>query len=133
MTMTTQTDTGIRDTIVRLNEKFMETYRRGDTRGMGELYTEDGQLLPPNSQIVRGRQAIGEFWGGAMKAGISAVRLETGEVEQQGDTAIEVSTATLYGEGDKVIDEAKYIVVWKREGGEWKLHHDMWNSNRPTS
>ena len=26
---------------------------------------------------------------------------------------------------------AKYLVVWKRENGEWKVLYDCWNSNRP--
>jgi len=52
-------------------------------------------------------------------------------VEQHGDTAIEVSKAELYAEGDKKIDDAKYIVIWKKENGEWKLHRDIFNSSRP--
>ncbi len=123
------TRSGIREEIVRANEKFMETYRRGDARGMGELYTEDAQLLPPNSDFVRGKQAIGDYWGGAMDSGIRSVSLHTGEVEQHGERVIEVSTATLRGEGDQVIAEAKYIVIWKRESGEWKLHRDIFNFN----
>jgi len=42
-----------------------------------------------------------------------------------------VSTAALLLEGGQVADEIKYIVVWKHEGGEWKLHRDIWNSSRP--
>lgn len=111
----------------------METYRRGDARGMREPYTEDAQLLPPNSDFVRGRQSIGDYWRGAMDLGIRSVELHTGEVEQHGDRVTEVNTATLLGAGDQVIDEVKYIVIWKREGGEWKIHRDIFNSSRPAA
>lgn len=30
--------------------------------------------------------------------------------------------------GDAV---GKYIVVWKDDGGTWKLHLDIWNTNTP--
>jgi ketosteroid isomerase-like protein len=29
------------------------------------------------------------------------------------------------------MDRGKYIVVWKDEGGKWKLHRDIWNSSLP--
>jgi ketosteroid isomerase-like protein len=29
------------------------------------------------------------------------------------------------GDGDKVLDSGKYIVVWKRQDGQWKLHRDI--------
>jgi uncharacterized protein (TIGR02246 family) len=129
--MSTQLETDIRQTFVRLTEKFMETYRRGDAAGLAELYTEDGQVLPPNSGVVQGRQAIAEFWGAVMGMGIKALDMRVGEVEQHGDTAVEVSTAVLLLEDGEVADEIRYLVVWKREGGEWKLHRDIWNSIRP--
>ena len=31
--------------------------------------------------------------------------------------------------GDDQVDEAKYIVLWKKEDGRWKLHRDIFNSN----
>jgi ketosteroid isomerase-like protein len=30
-----------------------------------------------------------------------------------------------------VIDTGKYVVVWKRVGGRWKLLRDIWNTSRP--
>jgi ketosteroid isomerase-like protein len=29
---------------------------------------------------------------------------------------------------DGKVDQARYVVVWKREGGRWKLHRDIWNA-----
>jgi len=52
-------------------------------------------------------------------------------VEDHGKTAIEVSRYTLYAEGDVVADKGKYIVVWKKKKGAWKLHRDIFNSSMP--
>jgi len=120
----------IKKIITEQNETFMATYNKGDHEGMKNLYTEDGQILPPNGKVIIGKQGIGEFWKGAMDMGIKTLEMHTDEVELFEDTAIEVSQATLLAEENHVIDEIKYIVIWKRQDGNWKIHRDMFNSNR---
>jgi len=127
--MTTSTE--IRDGIGAANTNFMNTFNRGDGAGMGPLYTENGQLFPPNSDIVTGPAAISAFWQGAMDMGIKTAKLETVELEGQGDAAVEVGKYTLSGEGGQVIDSGKFVVIWQREGEQWKLHRDIWNSSMP--
>ena len=117
--------------IVEANERFMAAFNSGDAAALAALYTEEGQLLPPNSGFVSGREAIQGFWQAVMDMGIKGARLETGEVEAHGDTIVEVSTFKLLGEGGQVLDEGKYIVIWKQEGGGWKLHRDIFNSSLP--
>ena len=51
-----------------------------------------------------------------MDAGIKQVQLTTLEVEAHGDAAHEVG-AYLMGEGGKQLDSGKYVVVWKKDGG----------------
>jgi uncharacterized protein (TIGR02246 family) len=123
--------TSIRDAIVAANDVFMDTYRRGDAAGLAALYTADGQLMPPNSDFVNGQLAIEGFWKAVMDMGIQEALIETGEVEDLGETAIEVSKFTLKGEGGQVLDQGKFVVVWKQEDGSWKLHRDIFNSSMP--
>ena len=65
-----------------------------------------------------------------MDMGILRIRLETVEVEGGNGTAVEVGKYTLFTEGDAVADAGKYLVVWKNEGGSWKLYRDVWNTSR---
>jgi uncharacterized protein (TIGR02246 family) len=123
--------TEIRDAIAAANEKFMTAFNGGDAAGLAALYTEQGQVLPPNSDFVTGQQAIQGFWQAIMDMGIKEAKLEIIETEDHGDTAAEVSKFTLYGEGRQVLDKGKYIIIWKREGGHWKLHRDIFNSSMP--
>ena len=123
--------TEIRDGIGAANADFMNTFNRGDGAGMGGLYTENGQLLPPNSDNVTGHSGISAFWQGAMDMGIKTAKLETVELDGQGDAALEVGMYTLAGEGGTVMDAGKFIVVWRKEGERWKLHRDIWNSSMP--
>ena len=129
--MTQSTSTEVRGAIAAANENFMAALKRGDAAGMAALYTENGQVMPPNGDFVTGKQAVQMFWQALMDMGIKEAKLEIIEVEGHGDTAIEVSTFTLQGEGAQVLDKGKYIVIWKQEEGRWKLHRDIFNSSMP--
>lgn len=127
---TTMSGAEIRAEIERTNEKFMEMFRQGDAEGIAELYTQDGMVLPPNSDIIEGKQQIKDFWKTAIDMmGIKSVQLQTQEIEPQNNMAYERGRAMIYGEGDQEIDDSKYIVIWKRENGIWKLHRDIFNSS----
>jgi uncharacterized protein (TIGR02246 family) len=125
--MTSSTE--VHDAIVAANKTFMATW--GDAAGIAALYTESGQLLPPNSDFVVGRPALQAFFQGLMNMGIKAVKIETIEVEGYGDTAYEVGRYTFKNEGGQVLDQGKYIVIWKQEAGQWKLHRDIFASSLP--
>jgi uncharacterized protein (TIGR02246 family) len=129
--MTQHTSEETRSAIAAANEKFMAAVKRGDAAGLAALYTENGQVLPPNADFVNGKPAVRVFWQAVMDMGIKEAKMEIGEVEGHGDTAIEVSTITLMGEGGQVLDKAKYMVVWKQQEGQWKIHRDIFNSSMP--
>ncbi len=68
-----------------------------------------------------------------MDMGIKAIKLETIEVEGYGDTASEVGRYILESGDGQVLDQGKFIVIWKQEAGQWKLHRDIINSSMPAS
>jgi uncharacterized protein (TIGR02246 family) len=117
--MTQVSPTEVRDAIVAANDDFVTTFEGGDAASMAALYTENGQVLPPNSDFVTGKPAIQTFWQAIFDVGIKEAGLETVEVEGHGDTAVEVGKFTLKSEGGQVLDQGKYIVIWKREEGRW--------------
>jgi len=80
---------------------------------------------------LSGKGALQAFWQAAMDMGRKTVRLEIVEAEGHGDTAIEIGKYTLSWEAGNVMDRGKYVVIWKQEGGQWKLHRDIWNSSLP--
>jgi uncharacterized protein (TIGR02246 family) len=123
-------DANIRSAIAAANKSFMAMFGAGDAAGMAKAYTANGMLLPPQSDFVTGSAAIQAFWQGAMDMGLKDVKLATAELEVLGDTAIEVGKYTLSLVNGQVADAGKYVVIWKNDGGSWKLHRDMWNTSK---
>lgn len=120
----------IRSQIEAANRGFEAAFAKGDAAGVAACYTADGQILPPGASPMTGTAAIAAFWGQGMQAGLAGAKLISVEVEQHGDTAIEIGRAEIYGADQTVLDRANYVVIWKRVDGKWKLHRDIWNSSQ---
>jgi uncharacterized protein (TIGR02246 family) len=116
-----------RESIESTNRAFAAAFLRGDAEAVAELYTVDGQLLPPGAEAVAGRAAIAAFWKGAIDAGVKDLVLETTQLESAGDLAYEVGRVRIVANDDRVTED-RYLVVWKRANGRWQLHRDIWNS-----
>ncbi len=121
----------VNDDIVERNELFMATFARRDAAGLAALYTDEGQVLPPNGDFVTGHEQLEAFWGAVFGMGVAKLKMEIVELEAYGDTAVEVSQYTMFGDAEQVLDKGKYIVVWKQEDDQWKLHRDIFNSSMP--
>jgi uncharacterized protein (TIGR02246 family) len=120
-----------RTAIEAANSRFSDAFARGDIQAVASMYTSDAILFPPDSDVVRGNQAIGEFWKATRDSGVRSAALTTDDVGRSGDLAYESGkvSLTIQPEGKEATNAvAKYVVVWKRESdGAWKLHRDIWN------
>ncbi|MCP5372255.1 MAG: SgcJ/EcaC family oxidoreductase [Hyphomicrobiales bacterium] len=119
--------------IAAVNESFQAYFAAGDLDGLMTLYTEDACFLAPNAGFLRGRDAIRGFFQAVRDMGVTAVQLATSEVDDLGDTAIEMGTYTLLADGGVQADHGKFLVSWKKSGGAWRLHRDMINSSMPAA
>jgi len=123
----------VREAIEKANANLLACFRRGDARAIGNLYTNNAQLLPAGSEPIKGPSAIGDFWETVLQMGVKEVKLQTVEVDGQGNTAIELGEYTLFTANGQLADRGKYVVIWKQAGGEWKLHWDIWNTSEPAA
>lgn len=114
------------------NERFQRAVRDADAAIMPSLFSSDATILPPNGEAVRGSDGITEFWRRFFELGITEARPVTQEVIPMGDYALEVGEYSVLS-GDDLVDRGKIMVLWKNEGGVWKMHRDTWNSSVPPS
>jgi uncharacterized protein (TIGR02246 family) len=100
-----------------------------DAAGIAALYTTDGQLLASGRDFIRGRPATQEYWQAVIHAGVAAIEFTTREVSVDGATAVEVGEYVVKNATETVVDRGKYMVLWHREKGSWRLHRDMANTS----
>lgn len=120
---------GVRSAIEAANAEFSAAVAKGNSAELAALYTADGQVMPAGSDPIRGMESIEKLWQRIISSGIADISLKTVEVFAQGSTATEVGQYELRDQAGKVLDHGKYIVIWRHEGGHWKLHRDMFSTN----
>ncbi len=129
--MLTKAATDIGKIIKENNKALCAELAAGNAAGITQMYGKGAKLMPQHTGILKGKE-IAAFWQGAIDKGIRGAKLKTLEVEVfSGKTAIEVGTYILTGAERAVLDEGKYVVIWKKDGKAWKIHRDILNSNRP--
>ena len=120
-----------RAAIEAANAQFSAAAAKADSAAIAALYAPNGQVLPPGSEPIKGREAIQKFWQGALDSGVAGFSLKTIDVYGRAPTATEVGEYELRDKAGKVLDHGKYIVVWSHADGHWKLLHDMFSTNTP--
>ncbi|HEX7844249.1 MAG TPA: DUF4440 domain-containing protein [Chitinophagaceae bacterium] len=110
--------------------KFEEEVRRGDSAAMAAHYSSDAIVMPSNSDPVKGNDIV-NFWGSVVRMGVKDLKLNITDIYGDGDVYAETGTLELFGADNKSLDKGKYVVVWKKENGNWKMYRDIWNSNLP--
>ena len=131
-------DTAADETAIRAQvTRWMELVKAKDAAAIAQLYTEDGAVMPPNGPIGKGRDAIQKTWTSLVETpGFSLdIVPEQIVVSSSGDMALDRGTYSLAlaPNGAAVNDKGKYVVVWRKVGGEWKAAADIFNSDLPAS
>jgi uncharacterized protein (TIGR02246 family) len=117
--------------IEAVNAKWVELFNKGDFDGVAALYTEDATAFPPGSAMVKGRAAIAALWKGLAEQG-SDPKVTTLDVKPLGNSAArEIGTFSLKTKSPTPQEvTGKYVVVWEKVAGEWKLAADIWNDGK---
>ncbi len=111
-------------------EAWEAAFNAKDIDSLAAIYTSDARLLPPNGEMVTGRDAVRAIFGGLIDAGISG-DLTSVDANVSGNMGYDIGTYTLM-DGDTVVDTGKFIEIFHRgDDGEWLMTNDMWSSDLP--
>jgi len=104
-----------------------------DAAWIADLYAPDGLFMAPNGPAIEGADAIAEAWRGLLSLpGMSMSFVPTRVVvSAKGDMAADIGTYALSfdGDGGRVEDNGKYVIVWRKIGGAWRVLSDIFNTN----
>jgi uncharacterized protein (TIGR02246 family) len=114
------------------NRTFERAIAMGNVEAIAALLAPDVIALPPEGPMVTGREAVKQFWASTIREhGVTSCQLVTDHIDTVGDLASEVGHAIMTmatQDGESGTARIKYVVVWKRVGGAWVLHRDIWNA-----
>jgi uncharacterized protein (TIGR02246 family) len=118
----------------QMNRDFAAALNAKDAKAAAAAYAEDAVLIPPGEALVRGREAIEEYWKGAIElGGIRDVSVETMDAHSSGSLGYETGSfeLTVNGpDGEAVTDRGRYIELLKRTpDGRWLSTHGIWNAS----
>ena len=117
------------------NGQYMAAYNGKDAAAVASLHTEDVVVLPPNLEMMKGREAVQDAIAAEINAGATDLALTTLDVYGSGDLAYEIGRYALKVKQDEQIlmqDSGKYIVVWEQVSKDnWLIKVDIWNTDLP--
>ncbi|MHC4508242.1 MAG: YybH family protein [Planctomycetota bacterium] len=124
--------------IRKCQEEFPAAHSYKDGARLAEFYTDDALLIPPDEPIVRGKQAIAEWYEHQLRKDqlIENPKVTLEEVEVCGNLAFNRGNFILKFKGetaDKPITlNLRFITIWRKQpNGSWKFYRDIWNTNAP--
>jgi len=115
------------------NKEFIELFAKGDSVGVANFFTIDAKSMGPNEPSHEGRNKIQTVYQGFIKDGANKLDLITTGVWGTEDMLAEEGLFTFADKDGKQLDKGKYIVLWKKEDGKWKLFRDCYNSDLPVA
>ena len=115
------------------NRAFEHAIETANVDAIANLLAPDVIALPPDGPIVAGKEAVKQLWMAAIREhGMTSCRISSETLDVAGDMASEVGHATMTmmpASGNAETTRIKFVVVWKRLGGRWLLHRDIWNAS----
>jgi ketosteroid isomerase-like protein len=116
-----------------LDAKWSTAASRRDLKAVIKFYGPHRSLVWPGAPVVRGtkkvRKALSEFLNELKKTPKVEVRFipERIHVSDAGDMALDFGRMEV---GQRAGDVFKYLVIWQKVKGTWKVLYDSYNSNR---
>ncbi|MEO8719949.1 MAG: nuclear transport factor 2 family protein [Ginsengibacter sp.] len=119
--------------ILQTNQRFMKSIKAADSVSASKCFTTDAKVMGANRQPVIGRERILHFISGMIQSGVEGFKLSTVKIWGDSSILVEEGTYEIFDKKDRRIDTGEYITLWQQETGNWKMYHNIWTSNKPSS
>ena len=117
------------EAIMELDLEWAQRFADRDFDWIAALQAQNAVLLAPGVDIMHGREAILSAWEG-MATTIPGTSWEPvmAKVSSSGDMAYVYGTVSVV-DADGNATPMKYLEVWVKIDGEWKVAADVFNAN----
>lgn len=120
-----------------LADAFAAAFNARDAAMVASFYADDAVVMPPDQPMVRGRRDVEAYYARGFRQDISSFRLVPMESVIAGDRGFEAGTslmtersiASSIGGPGLVTTGGKYVVIYRRVNGQWKIAYDIFNND----
>ena len=123
--------TAARKNIEATDSMFVDLMNKGDATRLAECYTVDALLMMPNKPAIEGRTNIQSAMMDFIKSDATKMSIRINNVWGDEEALISEGTISFSTKEGQVVDRIKYICVYKKEDGMWKMFRDCFNSDLP--
>ena len=113
-----------------INAKFSEEIKKGDSVALATHYSSDAELVFGNYEPAKGKDIL-SAWGSTINSGVKDAKFITTDITVNAGLLVETGIYEMFGDKSSLLARGDYVVVWKKENGEWKLFRDIGNMRTP--
>lgn len=121
--------------ISEADQRLLAAAQAGDAAAFAAIFAPDGEMLFPNRPRAIGQEAIQAAAAGDFAVPGFRVTWQQSNVmiAQSGDLAVSTGNyqLTLTPPSGRIDDRGKYMTVWRKVDGEWRVAADMINTDVP--
>lgn len=115
-----------------LTQDLVTAYNGKDAKKTSSLFAGNGVLMPPNSSVVRGQDAVQTFYEKRFGQGATGLEITADEIAGEGELAYlsgSYSVRTAPAGGSELRDRGKFLWVARRMQPGWRWEYQMWSSD----
>jgi len=122
----------VKDAIAESNALYFNSFVKNDSSIFMNRHAEDACILAPNETAQCGQQAAAEFFRMAYQDfGLRNGKFITTEVYGDGkEYATEEGLWQSFDANGTLLDDGKFLVLWKKTKSGWRMYRDSFSSNR---
>lgn len=115
--------------------RWQDAFNARDADGIAALHDAQCRILPPNAPPFSGAVAMAAFWksmfGMLLPNATRSMRLRIVEQRRLGEGVVQIAEFELTRPDGSRFEAGKFLHIWQRSSGAWKIHWSAWNRNEP--
>ncbi len=117
--------------IMEMERQTNKHMQAGEIDSLMDYFADDALQASPGAQMISGKENIRKLFAGIAETGGYGMSWEptAAVVSESNDMAYVYGSTSVKEPADDVAQPGKYLVVYVKRGGKWKIAIDMANAN----
>jgi ketosteroid isomerase-like protein len=120
------------------DQEWARVFAAKDLKASVDFCADEASVLVPNAPIATGKQAISQAFAAFFAIPDFKISWHPSKVEVANSGELGYSTGVYEmtfkdAAGKAMSDHGKYVTIWKKQGGKWKVVSDIFNSDLPAA